>query len=115
MTIRLLLAVVLASLWVPPMPAWAPVAMPTIAVIAPAAAAPSVAHGVGRLHAALAARGFRVVEADAQAAALIVRLTIDPSVGCAESLSIARTTDRGRPALDVRGADATGLMYAALD
>jgi hypothetical protein len=113
MTNRLLLAFALAFLWLPAPPVQAH--MPTVAVIAPAVAAPAVAHGVERLRTALASRGFHIVDTDAGPAAMTVRLTIDPAVGCAESLSIARTTEHGRPAIDLRGADATGLMYAALD
>src|SRR4051812_28906712 len=107
---RLLLVFALASLWLPARPASAPI--PAVAVISTTSAPPAVAHGVERLRAALASRGFRVVDADAEHAAMLVRLTIDPAVGCAESLSIARTSDRGRPAIELRGADATGLMYA---
>src|SRR5207249_11856977 len=49
------------------------------------------------------------------AADMYVLLGIDVTGACPQSLSIAHTTYAGRPALDLRGGDGTGLMYAALD
>jgi hypothetical protein len=114
---RLLLACAIACL-VPAVPA-VPAAPHGGAVVALTAAAgmpaPAV-HGIEQLRDALRQRGFRVADAGTVAPAdFYVRLEIDPAIGCEESLSIARGTYRGHPALDLRGADATGLMYAALD
>jgi len=112
MTIRLLLALIFAAL----IPAGqAPArARPSVALVVAGAEAAPVAHGVERLQAALEARGCRVAPAGAPADRYLL-LAIDPSIGRPQSLAIARTTYHGRPALDLRGADATGLMYAALD
>src|SRR3954469_24073743 len=88
----------------------------SIALVTPASLPAPARHGLERLHAALAARGFHVVDGEAASPAdSYVLLGIDPRGGCAESLSILRTTYRGRPAVDLRGGDAVGLMYAALD
>jgi hypothetical protein len=114
MSIRLLLAFVVACV----LPVTPPPARPsqTVVLVTSAAMPAPAAHGLDRLRGALAARGFRVVDGRSEPRAdMYVRVTIDPAMGCAESLSIARTTIEGRPAIDLRGADATGVMYAALD
>jgi hypothetical protein len=114
MAIRLLLAFVVACA----LPVTQPPSSPprTIALASAAALPAPAAHGLARLRDALAARGFRVVDVGPDVRAdMYVRAAIDPAMGCAESLSIARATLDGRPAIDLRGADATGLMYAALD
>ena len=114
MTIRLLLALVLASLipaaHVPP-----PIA-PSVAIVVATGYPAPAEHGIDRLRAALAARGCRVVRGGPHVDAdSYLLLDIDPSIGRPQALSIARTTYHGRPALHLRGADATGLMYASLD
>jgi hypothetical protein len=114
MTMRLCLAFLVACV----LPAAPPVATsrPVVALVTAEPVPAAAAHGLERLRGALAARGFRVADETADARAdFYVRVTIEPRIGCPESLSIARATYRGRPAIDLRGADATGLMYAALD
>src|SRR5205809_7844037 len=116
MTIRLLLVFVIACA-VPAAPGPSTPA-PTVAFVASAALPPPAAHGIDRLRAAFTARGIHVLETTAQkhvAADIYVLLGIDVTGGCPQSLSIAHTTYAGRPALDLRGGDGTGLMYAALD
>lgn len=114
MTIRLFLAFVLACA----VPAASPLGPGdrVVALLTPAKMSGPAAHGVARIRAALTTRGFRVIDATRDTDAdIYVRLAIDPVVGCPESLSITRATIHGRPAVELRGADATGLMYAALD
>jgi hypothetical protein len=109
---RLVIAFVIACLL--PGPSSKVAAIPIVALVTPPAMPAPAAYGVDRLRKALAARGFRVVDG-ASDADVYVRFAIDPARGCPESLSIARASYRGRPAIDLRGGDATGLMYAALD
>ncbi len=114
MAIRLLLAFVIACALPVTRPPSSPT--PTVALVTSGAMPLPATHGLERLRGALSARGFRVVDGRPDTRAdMYVRVTIDPAMGCAESLSIARTTLDGRPAIDLRGADATGVMYAALD
>ena len=112
MIMRLLLALAVLSVT----PSVAPVHGDgaVVALVADAHMAAPAAHGVERLRAALHERGFRVVDGAAAPADRYVLLSIDAASGCAESLSIAPARYRGRPALDLRGGDAVGLMYAAL-
>src|SRR5262245_18151714 len=115
MTIRLALAFVVACA-VPSAPSPRVGAAPLVAVVAPPAAPAPVAHGIERLRAALVARGLRVIDDVGQAQPdFYVTLTIDQAGRDPEALSIARSTQLGRPALDLRGGGARGLMYAALD
>ena len=109
---RLVIAFVIACLL--PGPSSKVAAIPIVALVTPPAMPAPAAYGAERLRKALAARGFRVVDG-ASDADVYVRFAIDPARGCPESLSIARASYRGRPAIDLRGGDATGLMYAALD
>ena len=113
MTIRLCLAFAIACV----LPGAQPAATDhsVVALLAPPLLPAPAAHGVDRLRAALLARGFRIAPGPDARADFYVRLTIDPAIGCPESLSIARATYREHPVVDLRGADATGLMYAALD
>jgi hypothetical protein len=112
MTMRLLLVLAVLSI--------APSATPVhsgqgvVALVTAAPMAGPAAHGIARLRAALVSRGFRVVEGGGAPADRYVLLSIDAASGCAESLSIAPARYRGRPALELRGGDAVGLMYAAL-
>jgi hypothetical protein len=110
---RLLIAFVLACV-LPVAPTRVAAPAPSVGLLTPGAMPAAASHGVERLRAALTARGFRIA-AEGASADFYVRLAIDPAIGCAESLSIARATYRTRPAIELRGADATGLMYAALD
>jgi len=114
MTIRLFLTCAVVCFFAAAQPA--ATSGPVVAVVAAAAMPAPAAHGLERLRAALTARGFRVVDGGSDARAdIYVRLAIDPAIGCPESLSIARSRYRGHPSVDLRAADATGLMYAALD
>jgi len=92
---------------------------------------PAASHGILKLREALAAGGFRVAEFSNQLqpdvvvltgvsrggeAARILRESATPLPSAAEALVVRRSANyRGRPALVLYGADARGLMYAALD
>src|SRR6185312_12176054 len=84
-------------------------------------AGPAARHGVEALRGALAAKGWRVQEAQsaARARGSIVVMTKVGQGGTAppepESLAIHHSTWRSKPALDVAGSDDRGLMYALLD
>lgn len=114
MTSRLLLSFVLA--WVCPAIETSSRPTPAVAIVTTGPMAAPAAHGIEGLRSALVARGFRVVEDQPQARAdAYVLLSVDAAAGGAQSLSIARRTFHGRPAIELRGGDATGLMYAALE
>src|SRR5262249_57298721 len=105
-----------AACGAPPAPPPRGGAAPLVAVVAPPAAPAPVVHGIERLRAALVARGLRVIDDVGQAQPdFYVTLTIDQAGRDPEALSIARSTHLGRPALELRGGGARGLMYAALD
>src|SRR6476661_5807305 len=104
------LAVALTAPQTPP-----PQRVTTVALLAPAASGGPVTQGLLSLRAALAERGLRVVDGRPDTAAdFYVRLGVDAARG-PESLSIARATVNGHPAIELRGGDAVGLMYAAFD
>ena len=87
-------------------------ANPRVALVTPADLPAPARHGLAKLEQALTAKGFAVCTAGP--ADFFIRAEITPGAS-AESLAIERTTVAGKPALALRGADATGLMYAALD
>jgi hypothetical protein len=93
----------------------------TVAVITQGELAAPAAHGLGKLSSALRKKGFEVSDASAgKTADLFILAGIGPSSGAAlpegpEALVIRRATYQGKPAVILRGGDARGLMYAALD
>jgi hypothetical protein len=114
MTIRFWLAFVLVCAMPSAPPPVRPA--PAVALIASGSMPAPAAHGMRSLRSALSARGLRVIDGEPGTPAdFYVKLAIDPAIGGAESVSIARATVSGRPAIDLRGGDAVGLMYAALD
>src|SRR5437660_1608082 len=95
-----------------------------VTVIVPGEISPPAHHGLSRLTEALRAKGITLVESPAQADYVILAGTAGASAlrswkaplpDAAESLTIWRGTYQGKPSLAVVGADARGLMYAALD
>ncbi len=80
-------------------------------------AGPPVLHGMAKLEAALRAQDWRTertTSPEAGNGALTVTARVAAG-GVAESLTIKKLVLRGRPALDLTGADDRGLMYALLD
>jgi hypothetical protein len=74
-------------------------------------------HGLAELTSRLTAAGHtvsRVAPGQAQQADIIIEAATSLR-GEPESLSIHHTTRGGKPAIQLQGADARGLMYAALD
>ena len=105
-----------------------PASAPLVVIAADAKLDQPGIYGLSKLRDALGARGFRVAEhADNQQAdfvivagtgrdgeaARLVKPAGPPTA--AESLAVRRIAIRGKPGLVVYGADARGLMYAALD
>ncbi len=101
---------------------------PVVAVIAPAQAAGPGRYGVERLEQALRAKGCEITDSAAGAEfVLFAGLSADrevagilrewkaPVPAGAEALTIWRGRYQGKTAAVVAGADAAGLMYAALD
>src|ERR1035437_1510582 len=81
-------------------------------------------HGLAKLQEALRAKGFDVTASAAQAGYVILAGTgasatlqqwKAPAPAGRESLTIWRGRYRSKPAIALRGGDARGLMYAALD
>jgi hypothetical protein len=118
-------AVSLPALFLFSLHAWA---APQVAVIAQGGWEPPAQHGVEKLREALRARGFGVVDAPARAgyvlllgvaesgaAAGALRSWKAPLPEGAEGLTVWRGSYQGKPAAALCGADARGLMYAALD
>jgi hypothetical protein len=108
-----------------------PVARAVVEIVIAPGQEPPAAYGVARLRAALEARGFRATEgsaigtdanfviiagtaSDCEAAGVLTeagtRVPASP-----EALAVRRIHHHGRPGLVLYGADARGLMYAALD
>ncbi len=103
-------------------------AAPQVAVIAQGPLAAPAQHGLEKLKEALHAKGFGIVDAPAQAgyvlllglspnsaAANVLREWKAPLPDGAEALTVWRGNYQGKPAAALCGADARGLMYAALD
>jgi hypothetical protein len=95
-----------------------------IALIAEGELAPPARHGLAKLQDALRAKGFEIAASAAQADYVILAGTgasatlqewNAPVPAGRESLTIWRGRYRNKPALALRGGDARGLMYAALD
>lgn len=94
------------------LPGWA---VRRVAIVTRGQLAPPAAYGIGKLETALRAKGVEMVEASAaKIADTVVVASADLGDG-PESLAIRRGTYQGRPAVLLRGGDARGLMYAALD
>jgi hypothetical protein len=104
---------------------------PVVAIMTEPSLDPAASHGIVKLREALAAGGFRVAEFSSNVQPDVVVLTGVGRGGeagrilresntrlpaAAEALVVRRFANyRGRPALVLYGADARGLMYAALD
>jgi hypothetical protein len=104
-----------------------------VSFVTDAAPGRAARHGVGKLQAALQARGWRVEPATTVeaargglivvagttagngAAARLLRETGGTPPGVPEALTVKKVRWRDRPALVLCGADDRGLMYAALD
>ena len=106
-----------------------PASARVVAIATDAALDAPATYGIGKLRQALAARGFRVEERspgvdadfvvvagaarDGEAARMLQQVHV-PLPARPESLIVRRVAG-GKPALVLYGADARGLMYAALD
>jgi hypothetical protein len=104
---------------------------PVVAIMTEASQDPAASHGIVKLREALVAGGFRVAEFSNNLqpdvvvltgvgrggeAARLLRESNTRLPAAAEALVVRRLANyRGRPALVLYGADARGLMYAALD
>ena len=95
-----------------------------VALVTNGELAPPARHGLAKLQEALRAKGFDVIASAAQADYVILAgagpsPTLPgwnvPAPAGRESLTIWRGRYRNKPALALRGGDARGLMYAALD
>ena len=95
-----------------------------IALVTEGELAPPARHGLAKLQEALRAKGFDVAASAAQAdyvilagtgASATLREWEAPAPSGRESLTIWRGRYRNKPAIALRGGDARGLMYAALD
>lgn len=87
-----------------------------VAIVTEGAIAPPAAHGIGKLEQALRDHGVELVDAaSARNADTVVLASANLPGAGAEALEIRRGTYQGRPAVILRGSDARGLMYAALD
>src|ERR1035441_995016 len=95
-----------------------------VALVTDGELAPPARHGLAKLQEALRARGVAVMASAAQADYVILAgagpsPTLPgwnvPAPPGRESLTIWRGRYRNKPALALRGGDARGLMYAALD
>jgi hypothetical protein len=85
----------------------------TIGVINNEPLTPPAEHGVAALKQALRNRGYAISEHEEDAQFSI--FLSETKNGAPESLSITVSKVHGKPALLLKGADSTGLMYAALD
>ena len=75
-------------------------------------------HGLDELARNFSAANYRVLRAapgEDSPADFFVLASAEKLPGPPESLAVRRTTYRGKPAVELRGADGRGLMYAALD
>ncbi len=95
-----------------------------VALITEGELAPPAGHGLDKLRDALRAKGFEVTASAAQADYVILAGTgaspalqgsQAPAPAGREALTIWRGRYQNKPAIALRGADARGLMYAALD
>src|ERR1039457_2075276 len=95
-----------------------------VALVTDGELAPPARHGLAKLQEALRAKGFDVIASATQADYVILAgagpsPTLPgwnvPAPAGRESLTIWRGRYRNKPALALRGGDARGLMYAALD
>jgi hypothetical protein len=95
-----------------------------IALVTDGELAPPARHGLAKLQEALRATGFDITSSAAQADFVILAGTGPsdalqgwnvPAPAGRESLTIWRGRYRDKPAVALRGGDARGLMYAALD
>src|ERR1039457_6141497 len=95
-----------------------------VALVTDGELAPPARHGLAKLQEALRAKGFDVVASAAQAdyvilagtgPTAILREFQAPVPAGREALTIWRGRYRDKPAIALRGSDARGLMYAALD
>ncbi len=95
-----------------------------VALVAEGELAPPARHGLDKLRDALRVKGFEVTASAAQADYVILAGTgaspalqdsQAPAPAGRESLTIWRGRYQNKPAIALRGADARGLMYAALD
>jgi hypothetical protein len=111
----------LAVLLLLPLPA---IAARQVALVAEGQLATPANHGLDKLRDALRAKGFEVTSSAAQADYVILAGTgASPALQDAqppaptgrEALSIWRGRYQNKPAIALRGSDARGLMYAALD
>src|SRR5215471_19933308 len=95
-----------------------------VALITDGELASPARHGIDKLRDALRAKGFDVTANEAQVDYVILA-GIGPSVALRtfqaptpagrETFTIAKGTWQNKPAVILRGGDARGLMYAALD
>ena len=95
-----------------------------VALLTEGELAPPALHGLAKLKDALRAKGFDVSTSAAQAD-YVIFAGIGPSAASQEwkapvpsgreALTISRGRYRNKPAISLRGGDARGLMYAALD
>ncbi len=95
-----------------------------VALLTEGELAPPAMHGLAKLKDALRAKGFDVSTSAAQAD-YVIFAGIGPSAASQEwkapvpsgreALTISRGRYRNKPAISLRGGDARGLMYAALD
>jgi len=95
-----------------------------VAILSDAGLAAPARHGLQKLDQSLAAKGFTVVAAAAQAdyvilagaaAATALKTWKAPLPAGVEALTVWRGRYQGKPAAALCGSDARGLMYAALD
>src|SRR5450759_4187821 len=95
-----------------------------VALVTDGELAPAARHGLAKLQEALRAKGFDITASVAQADYVILAGTgasatlqefQAPVPAGRESLTIWRGRYRNKPAIALRGSDARGLMYAALD
>lgn len=84
-----------------------------VAIVTTGEVPPPVKHGLSKVEAALQSRNFEIT--GPEDAAFLIQAEIKPSPDGPESLKIQRTRIGGKPAIVLNGADARGLMYAALD
>jgi hypothetical protein len=83
-----------------------------VAIVIEGQLEPPALHGIAKLEQALTARGLTVVHSEGQADYYVLA---NIGKGASQSVSIRRSRYKGKPALNLSGGDARGLMYAALD
>jgi hypothetical protein len=86
-------------------------AAPSVALLAEGRLEPPATHGLAQLEAVLRQKGCTVTRSTP--ADFVIVAGLGPA--SREALSIRRATRGGKPAVILRGGDARGLMYAALD